>query len=1121
MAEERKLVTILFADVSGSTALGEALDPEDVRMLMTRYFDHARQVVAEHGGTVEKFIGDAVMAVFGLAQAHGDDAERALAAALALRDKVADDAVLAGRFVLRMGVHTGQVIATDDRTRGDFLVTGDAVNVAARLEQHAQPGEIVTSRRTADAARAAFLFGRRRLVTAKGKSRRLEVYPLTGPRPVRLVGRPPLVGRRRELAQLDLLREAVLEERRPQLVSIVAPAGTGKTRLLEEFLARLDPADGFQVATARCLPYGDHLTYWPLRGLLEGLLGGAFSHERVTQAFTRMGHSADDATWLADRVLATLGIERDGHDGQSSDGDRTSIFGAWRLLVEAQARETPRILVFEDLHWASESLLDLVEHIMSPRTQAAVLLVALSRPELLDRRPSWGGGQRNFTSLALEPLREDQTRELVGRLAKGLHGAALLRVAERSGGNPFFAIELARSVTERGLTGLAASDDGLPDTVHEAVLERLDRLTPTERGVLQVATVAGRTFRPDMLRALVGAPVASPLAEKDLDAVLGDLLARDLIVPTEDGQYTFRHLLFRDVAYGTLPRAERIRLHAQVAAWLERFAAGRLDEFTELIAYHYREAVLLARQSAVAVALPVDALHAVHFLVRAGELASQSGAFLEARDYLQSAIALAPENERGRLYEALGDNVHQVLRDTGAAAYREALARWRADPAATDDSLTGARRLRKLLIAYLRWGATRTDVTDWRELEEMQTEARRLAEAAGDEEEVWRVRLMDLLWLYWRDGVPTEDIARGREVARAAADYFEAHANWTAFSEALDIYTSLSIALAEHADALTAAQRRLAIPDLPAAERGDAVSTIVRGYFNVGDYERCLATAHEALEQVRPGESTLPLGLAVSLAATVAWYGGRWDELATFLDAARDAWDQSEHELGRGWLMSYLIALHVAMARDDQAAADAAAATLHALLVEESTDELARLVATYQADDADKLLCPPLAHWTENTRYPETLMFLSERDLRAPRELLDAAAAEAYVEQVPFPLLCLAIAEALAADDDEQLAAALEEAERGGVVAHVARMRIVLAQRSGDHAQLERARPVLQRLGDRQFLRRLEEVANRMSMHPGTPFAHADVDHELAPGAPGAAAESSGRRRRVRRSTEA
>jgi hypothetical protein len=738
-----------------------------------------------------------------------------------------------------------------------------------------------------------------------------------------------------------------------------------------------------------------------------------------------------------------------------------------------------------------------------------VLLVALSRPELLDRRPSWGGGQRNFTSLALEPLRDEQTRELVDRLAEGMDATVRMRIVERSGGNPFFAIELARSVAERGLMGRTVSANGLPDTVHEAVLERLDRLAPTERAVLQEAAVVGRSFRPDMLQSIASEP-----SHENVEVALGNLLARDMIAPAEDGLYTFRHILFRDVAYGTLTRSDRIRLHTQVAIWLEDFAADRLDEFTELIAYHYREAVMLARQSAVPVELPVDVARVVRFLARASELASQVGAFLEARSHLQSAIALAPESERRRLYEALGDNVHQVLRETGTAAYREALARWRAEPAG--DALSGARLLRKLLVAYLRWGAMQTDGTEWRELEEMQVEARRLADAANDEEELWRVRLADLLWLFWRNNVPTEEIKRGREASRAAAEYFETQANWTALSEALDIYISLSMALARHADALEAAQRRLAIPDLPAAERGDAVSTVVRGYFNTGDYERCVAAARAALQQVRPGESALHLGLAVSIAATVAWYGGRWDELAPFLDAARDAWDQSEHEISRGWLMCHFIALTVAMAREDQTTADTALAALDILIANERTDEFRRLVAAYRTDEADKLLGAPPEHWTQDTRYPETLMFLSERAIRAPHELLSAAAAEAKAEEVPFPLLCLAIAEALSADDDARLATALEEGERGGVVAHVARMRIVLGQRRCDLAQLERARPVLQRLGDRQFLRRLEEVANCIQSGASQPGEEREPAHT----GPSAAQEAEPLRR-IRQATEA
>jgi class 3 adenylate cyclase len=324
MPEERKLVSILFADVTGSTSLGETLDPEDVRALMGRYYQHAHQVVADHGGTLEKFIGDAVMAIFGLPQAHGNDPERALAAALALRTALADDTLLVGRLLLRIGVNTGEVVATRDASAGDFLVTGDAVNVAARLQQAASPGEILVGERTQAAGAAAFSFDLARTTLVKGKNQPLTVFPLVGPRPTRARSWPPLVGRKRELAQLGLLRDGVLEERHPQLVSIVAPAGTGKTRLLEEFLAGLDPAEGWQVATARCPPYGQALTAWPLRGLLDELLGERFSLERVAEVFTAGGHAEEDAERLAELLLAALGIET------GEQAQRESIFTAWR-----------------------------------------------------------------------------------------------------------------------------------------------------------------------------------------------------------------------------------------------------------------------------------------------------------------------------------------------------------------------------------------------------------------------------------------------------------------------------------------------------------------------------------------------------------------------------------------------------------------------------------------------------------------------------------------------------------------------------------------------------------------------------------------------------------------------
>src|SRR5579859_3797590 len=321
VTEERKLVAVLFADVTESTGLSEDLDPEDVRALMGRYYEHARRVIEEHGGILEQFIGDAVMALFGVPQAHGDDAERAVAAALALQRAVGNDLLLEA-VVLRMGVSSGEVVATTERSREDFLVTGDAVNVAARLQQSAAPGEVLVSERVYQAANAAFHFGEARTLDVKGRREPVHVYTVTGVRDVRQMGRPLLVGRKRELMQLSLLRESALEERRPQLVSILAPAGTGKTRLLEEFLSRLDADDGWKVATGRSLSYGQTLAYWPLRSLLEDLLG-AIDRDCVVEALRQGGVGKEDVDRLADLILTTLGIE------SNALTQPDSTFNAW------------------------------------------------------------------------------------------------------------------------------------------------------------------------------------------------------------------------------------------------------------------------------------------------------------------------------------------------------------------------------------------------------------------------------------------------------------------------------------------------------------------------------------------------------------------------------------------------------------------------------------------------------------------------------------------------------------------------------------------------------------------------------------------------------------------------
>jgi class 3 adenylate cyclase/tetratricopeptide (TPR) repeat protein len=1080
MPEGRKLVTILFADVTDSTALGEALDPEDVRALMDRYYQHAHQIVPAHGGTLEKFIGDAVMAVFGLPMAHGNDSERALAAALALREAVAGDALLAGRLVLRTGVNTGEVVATTDPARGEFLVTGDAVNVAARLQQAAEPGEILAGERTQAAAEAAMQFGPARAITVKGKHEPLRVFPLLGPRPARLRSHPPLVGRRRELAQLSLLRDAALEERHPQLVSIVAPAGTGKTRLLEEFLASLDPEEGWRVATARCLPYGQTLTYWPLRGLLDELLGERFSLARVAEVFVTGGYSQPDAERLAGLLLATLGVER------GEPVERESIFNAWRLFVEALARQAPRIVVFEDLHWASESLLDLVEHITHPRTRAPLLIVVLSRPELLDRRPSWGGGRRSFTALALDALSEVQTHQLIDQLVPDVASEAMReRMVERSGGNPFFAIELARGLAARladaadpASAGLTMLPDTLPDSVYEAVLARLDLLSEPEREVLQVAAVAGRTFRPPTLHAAL--PERDPSA---IASALDGLVARDLLTPvegTEDDAYTFRHILFRDVAYGTLSRTERIRLHLAVARWLEEFASGRLDEFVELLAYHYREAVLLARQSAVPLNVEVDAARAVRYLERAAELAATKEAFAEARASLQSALAIAPEAEHVRLYELLGDASDSP--PVSVDAYWRALHLWRAGGGHVP--LIGARLLHKLLIVYFRYPMSLITRPSDDVIEELRTEARRLAEKAGDEDELWRVRVANLFYPAWSgDPITTEAAEAGRALGLAAATYFESRGDREFQSVALDGSALFSLMTGAHQEAIEVCRRMLAIPALSTFDHGDVLSLMEMGYFYHGEYEQCLAIAQEALGQLRPGDPMAFLAEPTSYALLAGLFSGRWSELSDLVAHFEEAVKRRSSASGLAAVRrGYVALLHLALARQDRPAADAALSVLDTALTPDWLAGERALLAAYRDDDLRQLAFDPSDMvWPLPYPFVLMLMFVSERGAHSSPALLDMAARRAHAERFDALLQCVAIAAALAGNDNGGLAAAIDEAEAHGLIPHAARMRIVLAQRTGDRTHLDRARPVLEQLGDRQFLRRLEEVEGALA----------------------------------------
>src|SRR5438309_8714087 len=763
MAEERRVVTILFADVAGSTAMGDALDPEDVRVLLRRYYDVARETVTEHGGILEKFIGDAVVAVFGFPHTHDDDPQRALAAALTLRDRVRADPALGDRLPIRLGINTGEVVASRESATGDFPLTGDAVNVAARLQQAADSWGILCGERTVGSIRTGFTFGPLIAIEARGKSQPIRAVPLLGREAhMPVARRTPLIGRDRDLQQLELAARRALEEQRPFLVSVIAPAGVGKTRLLEEFLERLPGIEPrATVAIAQCLPYGQRLTYWPLRGVLYRLIGVAedATAPTVRQAIRDwlQGSGLEAMDREVELLAATVGA------GETEVSDRSALLAAWRTFFEIAARRSPLVLVFEDLHWSSDSLLDLFEFVMQPRGDLPLLMIALTRPELLDRRPTWGGGRRNYLSISLEPLSDRDTAQLVEQLLEGCTPELVDRIVRRAEGNPFFAGELIRSVAER------AGSDQLPDTVQATVLARIDLLTAEERRIIQLGSVFGRAFRAPGLLAL------EPTLMR-VDGVIEQLVDKDLLRATGADIFAFRHILIREVAYQTLTRAERGRLHAAAAQWLEGIAGEREDSLAELIAYHYREAAMIA-----AAQRPDEAetqrirAKAVDWLSRAADVAAAGAANLEAGRHLRSAIELAQPNRLPDLYQRLGEIAESG--ELTVEAYRTALRLCREQGRAPTQQL---KILAGMLTTYMRFQGSVANRLPEAAMAELRREAAALALHVSDERVLAAYLATEGFFPFWvqgAGGLVTEAegaaadarAARARELGRRPA----------------------------------------------------------------------------------------------------------------------------------------------------------------------------------------------------------------------------------------------------------------------------------------------------------------------------------------------------------------
>jgi class 3 adenylate cyclase len=634
--EERRFVSVVFVDMVGFTSLAERHDPEDVQSRLRPYHDAVRGEIESFGGVVEKFIGDAVVGMFGAPVAHGDDAERAVRAALAVRDTIAamDEADKRLDLKVRIGVNTGEALVIVDArpALGEAMVTGDVVNTAARLETAAPVGGVLVGEETYRTTKDAILYAPSPDIEAKGKERPVSAWVALsearspGDRPAR----GPLVGRRHELDVIRGTWERVASDRRPHLVTIIGPAGVGKTRLATEFGALVRERGG-RTVRGRTLPYRESTAYSALAFQLKQLCG-IFETDSVEAASKKLEDSVAtlippaEASDVAQHLAIVLGL-----DPAGTIADRESLFVSIRSFIEAVAADQPTMLVFEDVHWADVALLDLVELLAARLRDLPVLLLVLARPDLFDIRPSWGGGLLAHTALPLGPLDVTEAAGLATqRLAESGATESIERAADLAAiadGNPLFIEQLAAAVAESGDRSAP-----LPTTVREIIAARLDALPRHERSVLLDAAVAGRVFWRGALERMLGEP-------EGLNETLAELERRELIARQKvsafegEQQYTFNHVLVRDVAYELLPRAARRDRHREAAMFFEE-VGSESGEVVAALARHWRDAGEPAK--------------AVDYLVAAAEVAEHGWAKERAAALYREALGLVPETDGDR-----------------------------------------------------------------------------------------------------------------------------------------------------------------------------------------------------------------------------------------------------------------------------------------------------------------------------------------------------------------------------------------------------------------------------------------------------------------------------------------
>jgi class 3 adenylate cyclase/tetratricopeptide (TPR) repeat protein len=719
--QERKVVTSLFCDLVGFTSASESSDPEDVDRVLAAYFAVARQQIESFGGVVEKFIGDAVVGVFGVPSVHEDDPERAVRAGL----RIVEHAVRLRGFGelplrLRVGINTGEALVRIDvsGSSGQGFVTGDPVNTAARIQSVAPIGGVAVGFPTYEATTDVFEYEELKPASLKGKTEPVRVFHAKSPRarygidPTRTHD-SPFVGREIDLALLKGMFERTLASSSVQLVTVVGEPGLGKSRLVNELIAHADGRPELvQVRRGHCPPYGEGITFWALGEILKAHAGvlDSDSPETASRKLEIVLPGGPEREWLRQRLLPLLGIEA------SSSAGRDELFTAWRSFLEHVAHVRPTVLVFEDLHWADEAMLAFVEHLAVHAEGVALLLVCTARPSLFERYPGFAEALPNARPLNLAPLSLEETARLVSGLLETTvlpHDVQQL-VLERSGGNPLFVQEFVRLLRDRKLLARDGPSwrltDGaevpVPRSVHALIAARIDTLEGEVKSILADAAVVGEVFWGGALAAMGNA---------DTDTVtdrLDELTRRELVWPVQrssmegEDEYSFGHVLVRDVAYSQLPRAARASRHVAAAVWIETKVAGRVEEFAEVLAYHYSTALDLATAAGQADEASKLETSALRFLALAGEraLGLDTGAALTS---FERALALTPPGHPGRpaSLSRFGEAAQHAARITEARdALEEAIATFRA----RGDAAAAARAMSRLasvlhFLADARW----------------------------------------------------------------------------------------------------------------------------------------------------------------------------------------------------------------------------------------------------------------------------------------------------------------------------------------------------------------------------------------------------------------------------------